>query len=82
MSVLKIKDSTGNWHEIRTIKGDRGEQGIQGIQGPKGDTGSKGDKGDTGYAPVRGVDYWTQADQTAIVDAVLEALPAAEGVEF
>lgn len=70
------------------IKGDTGERGPQGIQGVKGDTGSKGDKGDKGEkgdkgdSPVRGVDYWTAADQAAIVDAVLEALPAAEGVEF
>ncbi len=35
---------------------------------------AKGDK------PEKGTDYWTAADQQAIVDAVLEALPAAEGV--
>ena len=106
MSVLKIKDSTGNWHEGLTIKGDRGEQGIQGIQGPQGErgmtgptgqtgpqgpqgaqgptgpTGPQGPKGDTGDSPVRGVDYWTAADQAAIIAEVLEELPAAEGVNF
>lgn len=41
---------------------------IQGAQGP------------AGYTPVRGTDYWTDADQQAIVDAVLAALPAAEEV--
>lgn len=58
MSVLKIKDSTGNWHEIRTIKGDRGEQGIQGPHGPrgeKGDTGAAGPKGDTGATGPQGI---------------------------
>lgn len=35
---------------------------------------AKGDK------PVKGTDYWTAADQQTIVDAVLAALPAAEGV--
>lgn len=35
---------------------------------------AKGDK------PVKGTDYWTAADQQVIVDAVLAALPAAEGV--
>ena len=35
---------------------------------------AKGDK------PKKGVDYWTSADQQAIVDAVLDSLPAAEGV--
>lgn len=28
--------------------------------------GEKGDKGEAGYAPVRGVDYWTDEDQAAI----------------
>ena len=47
--------------------GPQGPQGIQGIQGPKGDTGADG------HTPVKGTDYWTQADQTAIVDDVLES---------
>lgn len=37
-------------------------------------------QGPAGYTPVRGTDYWTAEDQQAIVDAVLAALPAAEGV--
>lgn len=69
--------------------GPQGEQGIQGIQGetgPKGDTGPQGPQGvagtngTDGYTPVRGTDYWTQADQQAIINAVLTALPAAESV--
>lgn len=28
--------------------------------------GAKGDKGNDGKTPIRGVDYWTQADQDAI----------------
>lgn len=43
----------------------------------KGDPGAAGNDGNT---PVRGTDYWTSADQTAIVNAVLAALPAAESV--
>lgn len=35
---------------------------------------AKGDK------PEKGTDYWTAADQQAIIDEVLAALPAAEGV--
>lgn len=31
--------------------------------GSKGSTGGKGDKGDAGYTPVRGTDYWTEADK-------------------
>lgn len=44
--------------------------------------GADGGQGEPGYTPVKGVDYWTQADQAAIVDAVLAALPAAEEVGF
>lgn len=78
--------------ESVNIKGPRGEQGAQGIQGEQGPKGDKGDKGDTGaqgpagtngangYTPVRGTDYWTNADQIAIINAVLQELPAAESV--
>lgn len=70
---------------IKGPKGDTGAQGPQGTQGPKGDTGDqgpqgdtgakgdKGDKGDTGaagYTPVRGVDYWTEADKQEIIDSI------------
>ena len=61
-------------------KYDQGE--LKGPQGEKGDTGSTGGTGPAGYTPVRGTDYWTAADQQAIVNAVLLALPAAEGASF
>lgn len=41
--------------------------GPRGIQGEKGDT------------PVKGVDYWTDADKQEIVDEVLDAIPDAGG---
>ena len=41
--------------------------GPRGIQGEKGDT------------PVKGVDYWTDADKREIVDDVLDAIPDAGG---
>lgn len=53
---------------IQGPKGDTGAagpKGEQGIQGPKGDTGATGPKGDPGpdgKTPVRGTDYWTEAD--------------------
>lgn len=59
-------------------KGDKGDKGEQGIQGAKGDKGDKGDKGEQGiagtngtngqdgYTPVRGTDYWTSSDISAI----------------
>lgn len=44
--------------------------------------GDKGDKGDPGYTPVKGTDYYTDADKTEIVNAVLDALPTWEGGNF
>lgn len=37
---------------------------------PRGNTGAKGDKGDDGHTPVKGVDYWTAADQEQIKSEV------------
>lgn len=59
------------------IKGPQGETGATGPQGPAG---ANGTNGTDGYTPVRGTDYWTAADQAAIVQDVLAALPAAESV--
>lgn len=59
------------------IQGEIGPQGIQGEQGPQG---PKGDTGADGYTPVKGTDYWTEADKQEIVNDVLATLPAAEGV--
>ena len=47
-----------------------------------GSKGSTGAAGADGYTPVKGTDYWTADDQQSIVDAVLAALPTAEGVSF
>ena len=44
----------------------RGPQGEQGIQGPQGIQGVQGETGPAGYTPVRGIDYWTAADVSAI----------------
>ena len=54
-------------------KGDQGEtgpagpQGEAGPSGPAGPAGADGAPGQDGYTPVRGTDYWTAADQAAIV---------------
>lgn len=53
-------------------KGDKGDQGLTGAtgpQGPVGPQGEKGEKGDTGAegkTPVKGVDYFTDADKAEI----------------
>lgn len=38
----------------------------------------QGAKGDPGKTPVKGTDYWTSEDQTAIVNDVLSKIPVAE----
>lgn len=65
--ILNIKVN-GTWTEVPAIKGSDGVDGTNGTNGTNGTT------------PVRGTDYQTAADQTAIVNAVLAALPAAESV--
>lgn len=54
-------------------------------RGEKGETGAKGDTGATGEAghtPVKGVDYFTDAEKSEMIQAVLDALPAAEGASY
>ena len=46
------------------------------------DVGLKGDKGDKGDTPVKGTDYWTEADKAEIVDDVLAALPTWTGGSY
>ena len=43
------------------------------LQGPQGEPGPKGD------TPVRGVDYYTEADKAEMVNAVIAALPTYNG---
>ena len=92
--LLTITDSTGT--KTATVNdgvpGPQGPQGPQGIQGEKGDpftyadfteeqlSALTGPQGPAGYTPVRGTDYWTDNDKQDIVNSVLAALPAAEGV--
>ena len=60
-------------------KGDKGDPGATGAKGEKGDTGAqgpqgeKGEPGTNGTTPVKGVDYWTAADQTSIINQLKTA---------
>lgn len=51
-------------------KGDKGEPGETGAQGPQG---LQGEPGTNGTTPVKGVDYWTAADQTSIINQLKSA---------
>lgn len=68
-----------------------GEDGITPHIGANGnwfvgetDTGVKaqGEDGEPGDTPQKGVDYWTEADKTEMVNDVLAALPAWEGGSY
>ena len=55
------------------------------LKGDKGDKGEKGDKGAdgaNGKTPVKGTDYWTAADKSAMVSDVLAALPTWNGGSY
>lgn len=56
--------------------------GADGQPGEPGSPGEPGQPGADGYTPVRGVDYYTEADKTEMVNAVLSALPVWEGGSY
>ena len=92
MNVLKIKNKeTGEWQDIPALVGPPGEQGPKGPQGeagpqgpigPRGEDGVQGPAGSNGYTPVRGTDYWTNADKTEIISEVLASIPPGFNVEI
>lgn len=41
--------------------------------------GEDGKDGADGYTPVKGIDYWTEADKTEMIAAVISALPVYNG---
>lgn len=74
---------------VETVKGDPGDTPYIGAngnwfigdtdtgvkaKGDKGDTGAAGKNGSDGKTPVRGTDYWTEADKTEIKSYVDEAI--------
>jgi hypothetical protein len=83
MSILRIKNQeTGEWESIPAIVGPQGPQGPQGEKGDTGATGPQGPQGapgKDGRTPVMGTDYFTPADKTEMVNAVIAALPVYNG---
>lgn len=47
---------------LASLKGPKGDQGLKGEKGATGQNGATGPKGVDGKTPVRGTDYWTEAD--------------------
>ena len=56
--------------------------GAPGKDGKDGQPGKDGEPGAPGYTPVRGTDYYTEADKTEMVNAVLSALPTWTGGSY
>jgi hypothetical protein len=52
------------------------------LKGGKGDKGEPGTNGADGYTPVKGTDYYTEADKAEMVDLVLAALPTWNGGSY
>lgn len=64
------------------LKGEDGYTPQKGVDYFDGEDGKDGKDGEDGYTPVKGTDYFTDADKEEMVQAVLNALPIAEGVAF
>lgn len=60
------------------LKGDKGDTGEQGPIGPQGIQGIQGIQGDPGKTPVKGTDYWTDADKAEMVENVKTSLTPAD----
>lgn len=52
MAILRVKNENGEWIDVPAIVGPQGEQGPE---------------GPAGYTPVKGTDYFTEADKTELV---------------
>ena len=63
-------------------QGPKGDTGPTGPQGPQGEKGATGATGPQGSKPVKGTDYWTAADKSAMVNDVLAALPVWNGGSY
>lgn len=68
-TTLTVTSASGT--SSADLKGEKGDQGEPGAPGEKGVDGAKGDDG---YTPVRGTDYWTDADKAEIKAYIDEAI--------
>lgn len=64
---------------LRGPQGVQGPQGEAGAVGPAGAQGEQGIQGPQGEKPIKGVDYYTEADKQEIIDDVLASLPVYDG---
>lgn len=93
-AINQALEQAKNSGEFDGKPGDPGEPGEDGVTphiGGNGnwylggiDTGkpSRGEPGKDGYTPVKGEDYYTEADKQEFITEVLASLPYAENTEF
>lgn len=72
-NIITVKLTNGNQSTFQVRNGSKGN---------KGDKGDTGEQGADGYTPVKGKDYFTEADKTEFVELVLEALPNGDEVSY
>ena len=65
-TVLNITSASGT--SSANLKGEKGDKG------DKGDPGVQGEKGADGKTPVKGTDYFTEADKEELVESVVESI--------
>lgn len=75
-AVITITDKKGTTTAMVSngqdgARGEKGDPGEQGPQGEKGDPGEQGSQGAPGRTPVRGTDYWTEADKAKIKQEII-----------
>lgn len=72
---ITITDKNG----AKTVDVMHGKNGSDGKPGADGSPGKDGSNGRDGYTPVKGKDYFTDAEKTEMVNAVKAALPIYAG---
>ena len=78
---ITITDAEGAHTFLLTngADGKDGKDGQDGAPGADGKDGADGQDGADGYTPVKGTDYWTDADKADMVADVIAALPVYDG---
>ena len=97
MGVKYREDAGQPWKEIAALTGAAGKDGVSATHSWNGTVltvtsasgtssadlqGKNGDSGKDGHTPVKGVDYWTEADKAQMVNDVIAALPDASEVTY
>lgn len=85
----KFKGDKGDKGDIGPIgpKGDKGEPGMQGIQGEQGPRGEQGERGQQGipgtdgHTPVKGIDYFTEAEKEEIAESVSGRIDLSDNIK-